>query len=52
MAVGQCPSFLITLCVLVMSPTSSNVSIVGLECTTVSPLRQLELFVEVCDAQQ
>lgn len=49
MAVGQCPSFLTTLCVVEMSPTSSSVSTVGLEYTTVSPLRQLELFVEVCD---
>ena len=49
MAVGQCPSFLTTLCVVEMSPTSSSVSIVGLEYTTVSPLRQLELFVEVFD---
>ena len=49
MAVGQCPSFLTTLSVVEMSPTSSSVSTVGLEYTTVSPLRQLELFVEVCD---
>ena len=49
MAVGQCPSFLTTLSVVEMSPTSSSVSTVGLEYTTVSPLRQLELFVEVFD---
>ena len=49
MAGGWCPSFLTTLCVVEMSPASSSVSIVGLEYTTVSPLRQLELFVEVCD---
>ena len=48
MAMGWCPSFLTMLFVLVMSPIFSNVFTVGLEYTTVSHLRQLELSVEVC----
>lgn len=50
-AVGQFPSFLMTLCALVMSPTSSGVSTVNLEYTTVSHLKQLGLFVEVCNTE-
>lgn len=50
MAMGWCRFFLTTLCVSVMSPISSSAPTVGLEYTTVTPLRQLELFVEVCDA--
>ena len=52
MAMGWCPSFLTTLCVSVTSPTSSSVPTMGLEYTTVTSRRQLELFVDVCDAQQ
>ena len=41
MVQGQCPSFLMTLCALVTSRTSSSASTVGLGCTTVTHLKQL-----------
>ena len=47
MAIQPFPFFLMTLCVLVMSQTSSSVLIVDLECTTVTRQKQLESFVEV-----